>query len=55
MSSLASDSVDFGDNVSGSRPHNSKISKITIHQMAGNCKPENAAKEHLKTGRASAK
>ena len=54
MSSLASESINFGDKVSSPRPQNAIISKITIHHMAGNCKPENSANMHLSQGKASA-
>lgn len=52
MSTLASKSVYFGNKVSDER--NKTISKITIHHMADIADPENCAKYHLKTEKASA-
>ena len=51
MSSLATKSVNFGGEKSNPRRPNTPISKITIHHMAGNCNPENAAYDHLNGNR----
>ena len=52
MSKLAKKSVNFGTEVSNVRTEN--ITKITIHHMANVSDPENCAKYHLKTKKASA-
>ena len=54
MSSLIKKTVDFGEKNSDPRKKEDKITKITIHHMAGDFDPEKCALNHLKHTKISA-